>query len=45
MYVITNRFRNVVQGIATRAEEGQNTSTVALEVVRGDEKGTQCPEV
>jgi hypothetical protein len=26
-------------------EAGQNSSTVALRVVRGDEKGTQCPGV
>jgi hypothetical protein len=26
-------------------EEGQNTSTVALQVVEGDEKGTRCLEV
>jgi hypothetical protein len=26
-------------------EVGYNTSTVALRVVRGDEKGTQCPGV
>jgi hypothetical protein len=26
-------------------EAGQNTSTVALRVVRGDKKGTQCPGV
>jgi hypothetical protein len=26
-------------------EEGSNTSTVALRVVGGDEKGTQCLEV
>jgi hypothetical protein len=25
-----------------RVEAGSNTSTVALRVVRGDEKGTQC---
>jgi hypothetical protein len=25
-----------------RAEAGSNTSTVALQVVEGDEKGTQC---
>jgi hypothetical protein len=27
---------------APRVEEGSNTSTVALQVVGGDEKGTQC---
>jgi hypothetical protein len=29
----------------THVEEGYNTSTVALGVVRGDKKGTQCPGV
>jgi hypothetical protein len=28
-----------------RVEAGYNTSTPALRVVRGDEKGTQCPGV
>jgi hypothetical protein len=28
-----------------RVEAGLNTSSVALRVVGGDEKGTQCPEV
>jgi hypothetical protein len=30
---------------SSRVEAGQNTSTVALRVVRGDRKGTQCPRV
>jgi hypothetical protein len=29
--------------VASRVEAGQNTSTVALRIVRGDKKGTQCP--
>jgi hypothetical protein len=29
----------------SRVEAGYNTSTVALQVVRGDKKGTQCPGV
>jgi hypothetical protein len=29
----------------THVQAGWNTSTVTLRVVRGDEKGTQCPEV
>jgi hypothetical protein len=29
----------------TRVEAGYNTSTVALRVVRGDVKRTQCPGV
>jgi hypothetical protein len=29
-------------GVETRVEAGSNTSTVALRVVGGDEKGTQC---
>jgi hypothetical protein len=28
-----------------KEETGQNTSTIALRVVIGDEKGTQCPGV
>jgi hypothetical protein len=28
--------------VQPRVEAGSNTSTVALRVVRGDEKGTQC---
>jgi hypothetical protein len=31
--------------LTSRVEAGQNTSTVALRVVRGDKKGTQCPGV
>jgi hypothetical protein len=30
---------------SSRVEAGYNTSTVALRVVRGDGKGTQCPGV
>jgi hypothetical protein len=29
----------------SRVEAGSNTSTVALRVVEGDEKGTRCLEV
>jgi hypothetical protein len=45
---LTDRHRNVTQtqnALKTRVEAGSNTSTVALRVVGGDEKGTQCLEV
>jgi hypothetical protein len=33
------------QRVDARVEAGSNTSTVALRIVGGDEKGTQCPGV
>jgi hypothetical protein len=33
---------NLKQRVSFRVEAGSNTSTVALRVLRGDEKGTQC---
>jgi hypothetical protein len=32
-------------GVIPRVEAGYNTSTVALQVAEGDEKGTRCPGV
>jgi hypothetical protein len=40
---ITLTYASVVKSL--RVEVGSNISTVALRVARGDEKGTQCPEV
>jgi hypothetical protein len=36
-------FKHILR--LTHVEAGYNTSTVALLVVRGDGKGTQCPGV
>jgi hypothetical protein len=35
-------FKRQTHPFVTRVEAGSNTSTVALRIVGGDEKGTQC---
>jgi hypothetical protein len=40
MYIFTEEPRQLSYYV--RLEAGSNTSTVALRVVGGDEKGTQC---
>jgi hypothetical protein len=34
--------RDYISGTESRVEAGSNTSTIALRVVGGDEKGTRC---
>jgi hypothetical protein len=48
LYSVLPKLRGEVrthQETQTRVEAESNTSTVALRVVGGDKKGTQCPGV
>jgi hypothetical protein len=47
LYTVVTTKNNALLGVlkpVPRVEAGQSTSTTALRVVRGDKKGTQCPQ-
>jgi hypothetical protein len=41
LYIVLRKNSAIISSV----EAGSNTSTVALRVVGGDEKGTQCLEI
>jgi hypothetical protein len=43
--VLANICHAIIEELVCRVEAGWNASTVALRVVKGDGKGTQCPGV